>query len=370
MTELSEEREQLKRLVDRRPTKRNFVILENMLNCSGKVYFKKMEQYIKRGTSQKEEEMNSARRCMEEDLRNIVTILSKRGLISIDQSKILPGGPENSERRIIEMDNKAMLYIFAESLESLKDNENIEVLTPGYGSLYIGPMLKIMYGWDYTNLLKSKYIKSIMPDNDSIDIEDLVNSERVFQEGKEILLLDDNIGTGQTMEEVKEQLQEKGIDKIKCGAIQYNWINYYRIGIGEKTLDKKGNKIKRFSVKDYDIISPMNYYGHKLCERAISMLHSSGEEYIAYLNSKSYRLPNYSDLVGSVERGMQYAEMCGLPLSDKYEYTKRKEKDALELIDEYKETEKLSKEQTEVTNGIIQSISELTQDRETIHSRE
>ena len=329
-----------------------------------------MEQYIKRGTSEKEEEMNSARRCMEEDLRNIVTILSKRGLISIDQSKILPGGPENSERRIIEMDNKAMLYIFAESLESLKDNENIEVLTPGYGSLYIGPMLKIMYGWDYTNLLKSKYIKSIMPDNDSIDIEDLVNSERVFQEGKEILLLDDNIGTGQTMEEVKEQLQEKGIDKIKCGAIQYNWINYYRIGIGEKTLDKKGNKIKRFSVKDYDIISPMNYYGHKLCERAISMLHSSGEEYIAYLNSKSYRLPNYSDLVESVERGMQYAEMCGLSLSDKYEYIKRKEKEALELLDEYKETENLNKEQTEITNGIIQSISELTQDKETIHSRE
>ena len=47
LTELSQEREKLKKLLLRQCTKRNFVILENMLNCSGKVYFKKFEQIIK-----------------------------------------------------------------------------------------------------------------------------------------------------------------------------------------------------------------------------------------------------------------------------------------------------------------------------------
>ena len=370
MSELSEEREKLKRLLDRRLTKRNFVILENMLNCSGKVYFKKMEQYIKSRTIQKEEEMSRARECMEEDLRNIITILSKKGLINVRESNILPGGFENSERRLIEMDNKAMLYLFADSLNFLKDNENIETLTPGYGSLYIGPTLKVMYGWDYTNLLKSKYIKSTMPDTEKTDMIELVRTDRVFEEGKEVLLLDDNIGTGQTMEEIKSQLHNNGIDKVISGAIQYNWINYYRIGIGEKRLDKKGNKIQRLKAQNYDIISPMNYYGHKLCERAISMLHSSGEEYIAYLNSKSYRLPGYSDLIGSIERGMQFAEMSGLRLSDKYDYKKRRERDPQELLDEYKDPEGLNDAQKAITEDIIKTITDYTKDKETIHVRE
>ena len=370
MSELSEEREKLKRLLDRRPTKRNFVILENMLNCSGKVYFKKMEKYIKSRTIQKEEEMSRARECMEEDLRNIITILSKKGLINVRESNILPGGFENSERRLIEMDNKAMLYLFADSLNFLKDNENIETLTPGYGSLYIGPTLKVMYGWDYTNLLKSKYIKSTMPDTEKTDMIELVSTDRVFGEGKEVLLLDDNIGTGQTMEEIKNQLHNNGIDKVISGAIQYNWINYYRIGIGEKRLDKKGNKIQRFKAQNYDIISPMNYYGHKLCERAISMLHSSGEEYIAYLNSKSYRLPGYSDLIGSIERGMQFAEMSGLRLSDKYDYKKRRERYPQELLDEYKDPESLNDAQKAITEDIIKTITDYTKDKETIHVRE
>lgn len=370
MSELSEEREKLKRLLDRRPTKRNFVILENMLNCSGKVYFKKMEQYIKSRTIQKEEEMSRARECMEEDLRNIITILSKKGLINVRESNILPGGFENSERRLIEMDNKAMLYLFADSLNFLKDNENIETLTPGYGSLYIGPTLKVMYGWDYTNLLKSKYIKSTMPDTEKTDMIELVSTDRVFGEGKEVLLLDDNIGTGQTMEEIKNQLHNNGIDKVISGAIQYNWINYYRIGIGEKRLDKKGNKIQRFKAQNYDIISPMNYYGHKLCERAISMLHSSGEEYIAYLNSKSYRLPGYSDLIGSIERGMQFAEMSGLRLSDKYDYKKRRERYPQELLDEYKDPQSLNDAQKAITEDIIKTITDYTKDKETIHVRE
>ena len=114
----------------------------------------------------------------------------------------------------------------------------------------------------------------------------------------------------------------------------------------------------------------MNYYGHKLCERAISMLHSSGEEYIAYLNSKSYRLPGYSDLIGSIERGMQFAEMSGLRLSDKYDYKKRRERYPQELLDEYKDPESLNDAQKAITEDIIKTITDYTKDKETIHVRE
>lgn len=49
MTELALNREELKTKLTSEHSKRNFVILENMLNCSGKVYFKKFEQYILSG---------------------------------------------------------------------------------------------------------------------------------------------------------------------------------------------------------------------------------------------------------------------------------------------------------------------------------
>lgn len=41
MSELSMERELLKMQLTREISRRNFVILENMLNCSARVYFKK-----------------------------------------------------------------------------------------------------------------------------------------------------------------------------------------------------------------------------------------------------------------------------------------------------------------------------------------
>ena len=50
MAELAFEREKLKSKLTRELSKRNYVILENMLNCSGKVYFRKLEDYILNGS--------------------------------------------------------------------------------------------------------------------------------------------------------------------------------------------------------------------------------------------------------------------------------------------------------------------------------
>lgn len=311
MNELSNEREDLKSLLTREKSRRNFVILENMMNCSARVYFKKLEEYINNPNKVNHYVMEISKACLLEDTRNIITILSNEGLIMLNKNCILPGGFENCAKRQIEMDNKAVLYAFCKNL-NIKDEPNkIQVVTPGYGSMYIGPFLKCMYGYDFTNILKSKYINETSGKARNLDILGSVSNKEIFNPQKRIVLIDDNIGTGNTMEEIKSQLRNKEIECYKSGAVQYNWRNYYKVYSGEKT------DIDKFNVDDFEIITPFNYAGHKLYSHAIDILHESGNAYIEYLNSKSYRLDLCNDLVGSLKRGIIASKKSNLIISKK-----------------------------------------------------
>ena len=268
MSELAICREELQHLLTRECSKRNFVILENMLNCSGKVYFKNFEKYIKYKVQGKDTrnqliQLIQAQKCLEEDIRNILILLQGNNCIEVDLGNRLPGGDENSEQRPIEMDNKAILYMFAKSLSQAKDPDKVEVVTP-------------------------------------------------FEEGKKVLLLDDNVGTGATLKETKEALVNAGIRNIKMGAVQFNWRNYYRVSVGEK------KDIDRFETSDFDIITPINYAGHKLYRNAKNLLLSSGgADYIKYLESKAYR-KEFCDLQGAVRRGILCARPTGLELDPEH----------------------------------------------------
>lgn len=340
MTELALQREELKTRLTRGLTKRNFVILENMLNCSGKVYFKKFEQYVINGKNESDRiQLNRAEECLMEDVKNLLVILQQKGLIEVDPGKILPAGEENSEKRAIEMDNKALLYLFAKTLSMKKDPQNIEVVTPGYGSTYIGPFFKAMYGYNFTNILKSKYIEESKKIEDT-DITASMSSQRAFEDGKTILLLDDNIGTGSTMNELRKQLEQSGINSIVCGAVQFNWRNYLRVSTGEKI------GINRFEVNDFDIVTPINYAGHKLYKHAIDLLHSSGTEYIEYLKSKSYRLDKYCDIEGALYRAIISAHKTNLKLTDEVMLQEFQTDETNDLLDEYKSSP------SEITNPI------------------
>lgn len=313
MSELASSREELKTKLTQDINRKNFVILENMANCSGRVYFKMFERYI---VNKKEpiyrEKMERAKNCLLEDIRNIMIMFEGKGKLEVDPSKVLPYGDENSEQRAIEMDNKALLYLFAKTLKLSKLPNEIEILTPGYGATYIGPMFNVMYGYDFTNTLKSKYIDStIRTEKEYTPIRELISSERILQDERTILLIDDNVGTGTTIAELRETLKRSNVKKIITGAIQYNWRNYCRVSIG----DKQG--IERFEIDDFDVLSPFNYAGHKLYKHAIAMLLSSGDEYIEYLHSKNYRRRDYCDLEGLVVRSLQYAREAGLSLIDK-----------------------------------------------------
>ncbi len=348
MSELAICRDELRSLLTRECSKRNFVILENMLNCSGKVYFRKFEEYIKAKVQGKnfemyEHQLEEAERCLIEDMKNILTILQGKSLINVDLTNRLPGGYENSEQRAIEMDNKAMLYMFSQILGSVSNPEKVEVVTPGYGGMYIGPMLHAMYGCKFTNILKSKYIEDTT-NFDNIDVKDLASSQRPFEKGKKVLLLDDNVGTGVTLKETKQELEKAGIENIAAGAVQYNWRNYYRVSVGEK------RDIERFDINDFEILTPINYAGHKLYKRAIQLLHSSGEEYIEYLKDKAY-LKDFCDMQGAVRRGILCARPVGIELDPEGRTPNRSNLDEnATLIEKYKNAP------TEITNPVSKRI--------------
>lgn len=347
MTELAIEREKLGFRLTNEPSKRNFVIAENMLNCSAKVYFRKFEKYITEGrTQQLAIQLAQAEDCMMEDTRNLLSILDGRSDVKVDPNNRLPGGIENSERRAIEMDNKAILYIYSQALKMKKIPEEVEVLTPGYGSIYIGSFLKAMYGYNFTNILKSKYIGETRSSQEE-PIESLMSSKRPFKKGVRVLLLDDNIGTGATMNELKESLNQAGIDKMITGAVQYNWRNYWRISVGEK------RGIPRPDITEFDVLTPFNYAGHKLYKHAIDTLLSSGSEYIDYLKSKSYRKEEYSDIEGSIKRSATSASRMGMKLQDELARYVSPEGYQEEVLEEYKNVKNI---ENPISKEIIKRI--------------
>lgn len=311
-TELSNDRDTLNSILTEEVSRRNFVILENMLNASAKVYYASLKDHILHGETKI---YNQAKICFEEDVQNIVNILS--GNKTKKSTQKLPRGETKTPDRAIELDNKAVLYLFCDTIEIPKDKH---ILTPGYGSLYLGQFLHCIKGNMYSNLLKSSYIQDEEEKNllaTKSDIFELVSNSDALKHSKDVILLDDNVGTGQTIQDIKKQLQQKGIH-TSCGAVQFNWINRFRYFQGEKETT--------FNIKDFEYMTPFNYPGHKLMEHAIASLMVSGDSYINYLKSKSYRSNIINDLVGSIARSELYTKNLNFNLySDKsYSITAKK----------------------------------------------
>lgn len=289
--------------------RKNYVIVENMLNYSAKSYYAKFEAYCRNNNEETYNEMEQAKRCLLSDCKNLINFFEKSGNIVINSNNILPNGLENSAKRSIEMDNKAILYLFTKGLNlNIKGNKKAEILTPGYGSAYIGPFINVMYGYPYTNIFKSKYINQADTfSKKRTDINTLMSSPRLLNGKKTVLLIDDNVGTGKTMEEISTILKENGVKSVFTGAVQFNWKNYYKVAAGLKT------GIDRFEIGDFDILSPFNYPGHKILKYSVDTLCSSGRSYEEYLESQSY---NRNDVEESILVGMVWAHMANVGLTN------------------------------------------------------
>lgn len=291
--------------------KNAFIAMDYVANLSGKVYYKACEDFINNKCSI--EDVNKAKSCLLEDIRNIISLIEKNTYSK--NNNTLPILSGDLADRNIECNNMALLYIFTKSLQAPKD---FNVLNTGLGGIFIGPFFSAIYGNNWTNLLKSKYVSTNV-NNDYSILERIVDISVL--ENKKVLFLDDNVGTGSTMIEIKQDLEALGYD-FKCGAVQYNWINYYRVSIGEKNIEK-------FNPALIDYVTQINYPGHKLLEHAISIIkgerdsdgntiypptnYNCGENYQKYKNNKHYY---DQDLESLQEKSVRYANLANFKIFD------------------------------------------------------
>lgn len=338
--EASKFREELKEDLKKYPEgKKAFVIVDHMATMSGKVYYQAVDRAIKTGDTSG---LAEAKQCLIDDVANVIELIEGRP--ATVKTSVLPKYPEKFANRVIECNNMALIYNYARNFDV---PEGYKHLNTGLGGIFLGPFFKNMYGMDWTNLLWSKYIN----DTDGNQRTDLFSRlvDPSILDSKKILLLDDNIGTGNTIREIATRFGLQGCD-IKIGAVQYNWINFYKVGIGEKT------DITRFSPREIDYLNQNNYPGHKLLKHAYAILcgrrdlrgnepsrsHSTppGFAYLLYLRSKGYNKgfdpteiangpfyvggekleikeePPISDILMCQLRGLSYMDKSGIDVFD------------------------------------------------------
>ncbi len=295
-------------------SKKSFVVLDHMANLSGKVYYEEIQRAINNDNF---EFVDQAKQCLYDDIVNVINAIEDKPIVV--PTSILPVSDEYIAERSIECDNLGLLYVYTSCFNV---PEGYNILNAGLGGIYIGPFFKAMHGTEWTNLLKSKYVDE-QGEEKQYDLFEAIVDPTLFSNGK-VLLLDDNIGTGDTTREIATEFNIAGYD-IKYGAVQYNWLNFYRVGIGEK----KG--IARFNPFEIDYLTPYNYPGHKLLKHAIAMLCGNrdlagnqpsqdyvtppGKIYSDYLTElKSYKQKGVPDLVTLQEKGAKFGALAGVSL--------------------------------------------------------
>ncbi len=312
--------------------KNAFVALDYISNISGKTYYKSCEGLINKNCSI--EEVNKAKQCLYEDIDNMIKLIEHKDYKNTPHD--LPKFDGTLPTRNIECNNMALLYIFTKSLTPPSD---YTILNTGLGGVFVGPFFKSIYGTEWTNLLKSKYVKTNTLENNSI--LDLIVDKDIIS-NKKVLFLDDNVGTGLTMFETKKSMEEKGYE-FKCGAVQYNWINYFRVSAGEKDIEK-------FDPTLIDYVTQFNYPGHKLLEHSIEILKGNldysselietditnaekGDNYLKYRDLKHYQ---ERDLEKLQEKSYDRAKLAGFEIytvnDNRIEYNNKLSKNTIELM--------------------------------------
>lgn len=270
-----------------------YILLENIMNISARIYYLSCINNVIDKNNQNYLENQG---CFVNDITNFINFINgvnidmtfntfKETNYSFDVFDIL------SKKKQIELDNKIFVYNYVRLLNSILKKLDIRkylIVTPGFGSMYLGPFMSAMYNIDFCNLLYSQYKKTgiIKIDNWS-NIFYLVTNNEIIKKQK-LILLDDNIGTGTTMKKIREELEKHGYNICLCGAYQYTFDRLQEYSI-------KSRNQELFNPLEIDLLTPINYPRHQIIETAVAKLSISAGDYIDYLKMFGYHSNNCSD---------------------------------------------------------------------------
>ena len=301
-SELSSKRQELKDILTEEPSKKNFVILEYLANISAKVYFEELKKKIEN----EDNHVLQAKKCLEEDCENIVRFFNNKPLLKPIYD--LPQGNDRVLERHIEMDNKQILYLFCSNLQFKKPKH---VITPGLGSIFVGPLLKSMYGFDYSNILFSLYSKDEKLRNisEQKEFDELCSDDVWRTTSNELLLIDDNVGSCNTMNSIRKQLKERG-KTCKFGAIKYNWNFYNQVKHGE--LDHP-----TFDINQVDFLTILDDPGYWIMRDSIQALKEEGADtYVQVMKSEGLRKEEVPDILFLMELAEKHSQSAGVDIYD------------------------------------------------------
>lgn len=301
-SELAGQRQKLGNILTEDCSKRNFVILEYLSNSSAKVYFEELKKKIEN----QENNVLEARKCFEEDCENIVRFFQNKPLLKLVHN--LPEGEDRVLDRHIELDNKQILFLFCSNLKFKKSKH---IITPGLGSIFVGPMLKSMYGFNYTNILFSLYSKDEKLRNISEQktFDELFSDDVWSTTSNELLLIDDNVGSCNTMNTIRRQLEERE-KKCKFGAIKYNWNFYSQVKHGE--LDHP-----TFDINEVDFLTILDDPGYWIMRDSIKALkEEGGDAYIQVMKKEGLRQENVPDILVLMKLAEKYSQCSNVDLYD------------------------------------------------------
>lgn len=301
-SELSNQRRELREILTEDFSKRNFVILEYLANSSAKVYFEELKKKIEN----QDNNVLQAKKCLEEDCENIVRFFGNKPLLKPIYD--LPEGKDRVLDRHIEMDNKQMLYLFCSNLKFSKPKH---VISPGLGSIFVGPILKSIYGFEYTNILFSLYSKDERLRNISEQkpFDDMASNDIWKKTKNQIILIDDNTYSCSTLNRIITELKLRN-KSYKFGAVKYNWDFYNQVKHGQLTQST-------FDVKEVDFLTILDEPGYWVMRDSINALKEEGADaYVQVMKEEGLHQEGVPDILVLMQLAEKYSKSADVDLYD------------------------------------------------------
>lgn len=255
-------REELKRrLCEISDPLKQFVIAEHMLTCSARVAYNEL-------TSARSDYMAECKDCMIDDAKNLVNLFEGKP-VEVPKS-VLPKRMDVVSSKVLECDNKALIYAFCKCQNFALD---CFVVTPGFGSILLGPFFKAINNFDFEIVDYSVHKKTIMDFN----IRKYPKILDAIYNKKTMLLLDDNVVSGRTLTDLKLIMNRNG-GNVLSGAVQFDWQNYYEQA--KHKLD-----LYRFKLNMLNIVTLISFFGENFLENARTCLIKKPSLYVELLSA-------------------------------------------------------------------------------------